>query len=331
MIKEDIKKLAEEKIIKRVKELNYSFLKSINYKNCYTDIFLLCDNNHEWNTNYDKFILSKSKCLKCANIERSKKYSTSKSIVLQNKLTKCENNNYTLLKDFNYVNSKITKISLKCNICNYGNKNEWNPTYSNFIIKNHNCPKCSGTLKNNKEDILKKIFLRCEEDNLSLKKDFVYINKYSIIPLVCNKCKNVWNPSYHNFTNGKQSCPKCKESRGEKIISKYLKLYYNNLFEEQKTFNDCKYINKLKFDFYIEKYKIAIEYQGKQHYFESNYRIDDSSIRRKRDNIKKQYCKDNNIFLIEIPYTIFYQNIHHSLDVYFEYYFNCIKNIGFVL
>ena len=61
----------------------------------------------------------------------------------------------------------------------------------------------------------------------------------------------------------------------------------------------------LPFDFYLFKYNILIEYQGEQHYkprkkFGGEEGFKNTVI---RDNIKKQYCKNNNIKLIEIPYT----------------------------
>lgn len=53
-----------------------------------------------------------------------------------------------------------------------------------------------------------------------------------------------------------------------------------------------------------------IEYRGEQHYFPVNFRgrgskdyLDEFKNNQIRDNIKREYCKDNKITLIEIPYT----------------------------
>ena len=53
-----------------------------------------------------------------------------------------------------------------------------------------------------------------------------------------------------------------------------------------------------------------IEYQGKQHYEQSEYfGGEDSFIKqRKYDALKKEYCKIHNIKLIEIPYWDFDKN-----------------------
>jgi len=65
----------------------------------------------------------------------------------------------------------------------------------------------------------------------------------------------------------------------------------------------------LPFDFGI--YDIAgsllglIEFQGKQHYIFDNYFGGDLAFknRRKNDIIKRNFCKDNQIPFLEIPYT----------------------------
>ena len=79
-------------------------------------------------------------------------------------------------------------------------------------------------------------------------------------------------------------------------------------FIKQKSFNNCrnpKTNKKLFFDFYLPDYNCCIEYDGVQHFEESSLCSDTLEERQYRDNIKNQYCKDNNIKLIRIPYTDF--------------------------
>jgi hypothetical protein len=59
----------------------------------------------------------------------------------------------------------------------------------------------------------------------------------------------------------------CIKSKGEEAIANIL----NNLhitFEREKIFNTCKAINNVfyRFDFYLPKYNIIIEYDGRQHF-----------------------------------------------------------------
>ena len=68
-------------------------------------------------------------------------------------------------------------------------------------------------------------------------------------------------------------------------------------------FKDCIYQAQLRFDFYLPDYNCCIEYDGIQHFKRTNFSHDNFEERQKRDEIKNQYCKDNNIVLIRIPYT----------------------------
>ena len=63
----------------------------------------------------------------------------------------------------------------------------------------------------------------------------------------------------------------------------------------------------MKFDFYLPEHNICIEYDGEQH-FNKYHKWDDDlnfDIRIKRDQIKNDYCKNNNINLLRIKYDQF--------------------------
>lgn len=78
----------------------------------------------------------------------------------------------------------------------------------------------------------------------------------------------------------------------------------NIKFELEKKFPTCKDKKELPFDFYVNN-EYLIEYDGVQHFEES---IFDYEYTHSHDLIKNQWCKDNNIPLIRIPYT-HYNNI----------------------
>lgn len=78
-------------------------------------------------------------------------------------------------------------------------------------------------------------------------------------------------------------------------------------FIQQYTFPDCLTENhfRCKFDFAIfekDRLKCLIEYDGIQHFQDTNFGLEKNQF---RDNIKDNYCKQNNIKLIRIPYTDF--------------------------
>ena len=75
----------------------------------------------------------------------------------------------------------------------------------------------------------------------------------------------------------------------------------NIIFEIEKKFETCKDKSYLPFDFYVDN-KYLIEYDGIQHFEEGAF---DYEYTHFHDLIKNQWCKDNNIPLIRIPYTHF--------------------------
>lgn len=122
-------------------------------------------------------------------------------------------------------------------------------------------------------------------------------------------CGNTKEVAAHDLLQGKvQSCG-CMRSSGEMTIENLLK--QNNIsYQKQKQFDTCRFPENnyfAKFDFFIEN-KYLIEYDGEQHFYykdnphtwntKSNYLIVKS-----HDEFKNQWCKNNNIPLIRIPYT----------------------------
>jgi hypothetical protein len=97
------------------------------------------------------------------------------------------------------------------------------------------------------------------------------------------------------------SCGCFRGSQGENKIQDILEK--NNIqFVREKTFSTCKDKGSLRFDFYVNN-SYLIEFDGEQHFKDRN--IFDTPIEdyRRRDEIKNQWCKENNIPLIRIPYT----------------------------
>mgnify|MGYP003617346539 CR=1 FL=1 len=81
-------------------------------------------------------------------------------------------------------------------------------------------------------------------------------------------------------------------------------------FKYQESFEECKNIAKLPFDFSIYKdgeIAMLIEYDGLQHFGEIGYfGGKDGFLKRvMNDEIKNDFCKTNNIKLIRIPYWDF--------------------------
>lgn len=99
------------------------------------------------------------------------------------------------------------------------------------------------------------------------------------------------------------SCGCAAYSSGEIQIEEILNKK-NIKYFSQYIFKECKNINPLPFDFYLPDYNCCIEYDGKQHFkpIKTWGGEERFKVQQKRDSIKNQYCQNNGLYLIRIPY-----------------------------
>lgn len=206
------------------------------------------------------------------------------------------------------------KISWKCGICSH----IWMATVDHRA-NGTGCPACNGDIVNDKNSLSVNFPELLDEWNYNKNESpetyFQFSNKS--VWWICCKCQHEWKSSITNRTNCHNGCPKCRKSKGEKIIEKFL--YKNNFFYISQYRNIlCKDKLTLPFDFAIidefENPIILIEYHGEQHYKPIIYFGGESKFedQKEKDKIKLNYCKDNNISLLIIPYWDF-NNIEEIL------------------
>lgn len=103
------------------------------------------------------------------------------------------------------------------------------------------------------------------------------------------------------------SCGCLKQSHGEFQIKTLLKENNINYITEYKN-NTCRFPDTkalARFDFGIivdNKLSYLIEYDGEQHFKDTGFKTSLEYVQQ-HDEYKNQWCKDNNIPLIRIPYT----------------------------
>lgn len=128
----------------------------------------------------------------------------------------------------------------------------------------------------------------------------------------CDKCHEEWIQSINVRTSLKCGCPNCISSRGESKIEKFLK-EKKIQYKKQYTIKECRDKRVLRFDFaiWIKNSLMLLEYNGRQHYDKTSKfnNIDTQN----KDKIKINFCQQNNIKLIIIPYTE-YSNIESILQ-----------------
>ena len=133
-------------------------------------------------------------------------------------------------------------------------------------LKGQGCPVCNIEDLANTKRLSTKEVIKLSSKIHDNKYDYsllIYKNNKTKIKIICPiHGEFLQSPIIHMIGSG---CPKCNTSKGESKIVKYLN---DNQIDylHQKTFDECKYKNKLRFDFYLPKYNLAIEYDGEQHF-----------------------------------------------------------------
>lgn len=116
----------------------------------------------------------------------------------------------------------------------------------------------------------------------------------------------------------KSCCSKCKMSLGaitiESLLNKH-NIKYQKEYVIYDTYNGIP-MQKYRFDFFLPTYNIIIEYDGEQHTKAIDYWGGKEELieTQRRDKIKTNYCLDNNITIIRIPYSHTHIVIDDLLD-----------------
>lgn len=208
-------------------------------------------------------------------------------------------NEYTVLSQ--YKGSK-EHVIVRHNVCGH----EY-PIVPEGLVRGKICNKCKPVIvaKKSIEKAKNKFldFLQNERQG-EFKLISEYVTQRDDVVLYHTVCGDSFNTRPDKFLDG-AVCKVCRESKGEQKIRHWLQKL-DVTFESQKVFMDCVYKKHLRFDFYVDN-AILIEFDGKQHHEVVEYFGGDDVFRetQRRDAIKTQYCADNGIPLIRIPYWDF--------------------------
>jgi len=208
--------------------------------------------------------------------------------------------------DYSMVNYKnaLTNVKIIC------------PIHGEFWQQPNNhkngsgCFECGQILKYKKLMYTKSDFIKLFSNKYKFLNDSYdfscsnYINLATKIDIYCKECNRYFNKTPDKLLTG-NLCPTCKiKSVGFENIKYYLN-YGRYEYITEKTFDNCAYKNKLRFDFYLPELNVCIEFDGEQHFIFPNYyhkTKQDFKDKQLRDKIKTEYCEKNNIKLIRIPY-----------------------------
>jgi very-short-patch-repair endonuclease len=258
-------------------------------------LYYICSNNHNATMSYATWKTSERGCKECNNLSVDPRKLSYEFVKEQ-----FENKGFQLVSTNYICNAKNLDI-----ICNMGHKGQM--TYANFRNE-HACIECSGSKTHTLESVSKIL----HEDGYVLLSDS-YKNNKTRLQMKCSKNHRI-SIRFDSFVCGKR-CGVCNESKGETAIKKHLtelKLSYLSEY----TFDECKDINKLPFDIYVNN-QFLIEFDGIQHfeYKENDFFGGENAYEKRQyhDLIKTVYCCDNKMSLLRISYKEF-KNIPQIID-----------------
>ena len=206
---------------------------------------------------------------------------------------------------YKYYNKK--KYLLKCNNCG----KEFNSYKNDLRFCSKKCA-TSFTRNKNKNKVTISMITECVKNNQVTTKEIE--RKFNIST---RKIYNILNEngfsSYKEFL-GTVNGVYLEKNRSDTSISalKYfdcIKDILNCEYELEKKFDGLinpRTNKKLRIDCYFEKYNIAVEYNGIQHYNYIPFFHDDNNTleyQQHKDKIKIDFCKNNNIKLLIIKYN----------------------------
>lgn len=277
----------------------YSY-NEMEYKNSSTKIKLACHTHGFFWTTPTNHISRKSGCPACAVAERSAKFSDSFDDFIK-KLPAVNISLYTYEEDHYKGNGNKMKIYCRTHEAFF----EQTP---NNHLQGQHCPRCGLEKRAKTRSLcLREYVARCNAvHNYVYDYSLVDSEKFHAVRKIDIICPGhgVFTQSKSDHLYSKSGCPVCNASKGERLIESFL-IEHNIRYTKQKSFSDLwgkTKRAKLRYDFFIDELNLLIEYDGQQHFEDVSVFSEGLSAIQKRDNVKTQYARDNNINLLRIPY-----------------------------
>ena len=246
-----------------------------------------CYKGHTWETSASNIIVGKSWCKQC------------RKLTIEDCIEEANKRGGKCL-DSLYINRR-TKMNWECK-----NSHKFSLTMGNVRNSNRWCRECF--VDSQKLDISEPQKTARERGGKCL--STTYINCITPMRWQC-EFGHEWEVSYEGIRRSNNWCPHCK-FKSEQATREVFEKLFNEKFPKV----HLPFMERLELDGYCEKYNIAFEYQGIQHYeFTSFFHnsVDDFEKQKERDERKKKLCFENNINLIEISCKYNYKNLEELI------------------
>lgn len=274
---------------------NYQYVKNIvkekggellskEYKNTKTKILVRCGIGHVWSTSFGRIFYVESWCPECANDRIAKSNTKYSQKYVSNYLNAM---GWVLLSGYKSVNDYI---KIECTKCDW----KWETRFSK-ILEGSKCKRCSHTTNSilGANSFAKNKGGKCLSEK--------YINCKTSMTWQCQN-GHTWVAKFSDIKSGSW-CPNCRVFKTQKKLSNMVKeVFGTQVYENYKGFNWLK--NKtgyrMEIDVWVPELKLAIEYDGEQHFKPVNFGGSKQSSKNnfdstvKRDKLKNRLIKKSN-------------------------------------
>jgi len=278
------------KFIRKAKKIygNKYLYSKIEYKGSKDKLNIVCRKHGEFSVTPTDHLSKGYECSECKKEERIDSYIKD--------IRKKYKNKYEY--DFSGVKTIASRIKIKCE------------THGEFTLpldrhmRGQECPKCENEIK------LTPIRFKKRADIIHKERyDYSKIkNVKGSVDIICS-IHGVFSVDPKKHLKG-IGCPKCGISKGEARVEQYL--IENNIeYVREKIFDG---LDKKRFDFYLSKKNVVIEYDGVQHFKAIEFFGGEKGLEKIKtnDKLKDSFCRNKNIKVLRIPYTD-YDNIYNIL------------------
>lgn len=247
-------------------------------------------------------------CPSCANNNKKSKEEVIKEI------KSVHGDKYIIPDDFEYLGNK-KPIHMIC-----PKHGDFYPIYRNFVVKGCDCLKCSHHIYTQDEFIndLSEIY-----GDKFIYDETVFNGYRTKIKLKCSLCGNIVEVYPMQALNGTAICNNCDEPSSSTLEREMAAALDNKSIGYIQQYTEEWLVNKQKLhlDFYLPKYNIAIECQGRFHfepYKSGDEKCEQDFIKQKeRDSKKLSLCEEHGIKMMyysDIKVNDYYSKIYNSTE-----------------
>ena len=299
--------------VKQFVESKGGILLSTEYINNSSKLHLRCKkDNFEWFPRWSGIFFDNDWCPKCSG----------KASPTLEEIHKLVESKGGILLSTEYINSK-SKLHIRCKKDNF----EWFPRWGS-LLRGRWCPKCAGKSKPTLEEISK--FVESKDGTLLSTE---YINSNSKLVVKCNKDQCEWRVSWSSLNNMGSWCPVCFTYKTQrKLFNIILEIFPNQKIYSNYTDFDWlkgKRKRKQEIDIYNSTIKLAIEYDGQQHFRPVRFGGISEKIAKKKFKRQKQLDRIKNKKIKQHPEDVkFFIRFSYKDPITKEYVLGRLKKEG---